>query len=230
MIRLDKYLAQMDYGSRSQVKELLKKGLVTVNGLPENRPELKVDEESDLVCVGGKECAYQRNRYYMLNKPSGCVSAVKDREMTVLDLLGKERREGLFPVGRLDKDTEGLLLITDDGELAHRLLSPKKHVEKTYLIGLDRALLPEEKQALRQGVDIGEKRLTLPARVEEGDGERLLCLTITEGRYHQVKRMIAAVGATVLSLKRVRMGSLVLDETLAPGQYRPLTREELRLL
>lgn len=224
-------------GSRSQVKQLIKKGLVTVNGQVEKSPERKIDELSDVVCCQGQTLSYQDKVYYMFYKPAGCVSATEDhRDVTVIDFLKKENRKDIFPAGRLDKDTEGLLLITNDGDLAHRLLSPTKHVEKRYLAKLSHKITQEEILRLEQGLDIGEDRLTLPARFawyteqdRESDTPEVL-LTITEGKYHQVKRMFQAVDNEVTYLKRLSMGSLVLDETLKPGEYRPLTDIELETL
>ena len=165
----------------------------------------------------------------MLHKPSGVVSATEDRrERTVLDLLKKEEQKGLFPVGRLDKDTEGLLLLTNDGELAHRLLAPGKHVDKVYYARVEGQVTEEHMAALRKGLEIGEKRPTLPAELvilKSGDVSEIR-VTIREGKYHQVKRMFEAVGCRVIYLKRLRMGSLMLDEKLLPGEYRYLTREE----
>ena len=168
--------------------------------------------------------------YYMLNKPQGVVSATQDNTCkTVLDILDVDCKKDLFPVGRLDKDTEGLLLITNDGELAHKLLSPKKHVDKTYLVGIARKLSTEDIEKLELGVDIGEKHLTQPAKVEViSDTE--IKLTIHEGKFHQVKRMLKAVDNEVLTLKRVSFGGLKLDETLKTGEYRELTEQEIEIL
>ena len=162
----------------------------------------------------------------MLNKPQGVVSATQDNTAgTVTELLAAEGRKDLFPVGRLDKDTEGLLLLTNDGKLAHRLLSPKKHVDKTYLVTISHSLSEEDIRRLEQGVDIGEDRMTLPAKVAV-QSERMIHLTIQEGKYHQVKRMLQAVDNQVTALKRIRFGKIILDEELAPGAYRPLTTQE----
>lgn len=168
----------------------------------------------------------------MLNKPGGVVSATEDkREKTVLDLIQEKKRKDLFPVGRLDKDTEGLLLITNDGPLAHELLSPKKHVDKTYFVKAGKPLSDEDVRMLETGVDIGEEKQTLPGKVSRLSPERTsFCLTIREGKFHQIKRMLQAVDNEVLYLKRLSMGSLVLDEGLDPGEYRPLTQEEIERL
>lgn len=229
-MRLDKFLCELNIGSRSQVKDYIRKGLVTVNSLPAAKPEQKIDENRDKVSFQGRELHYQTFVYYMMNKPAGVVSATQDNTCrTVLDFISSDRKKDLFPVGRLDKDTEGLLLLTNDGELAHSLLSPKKHVAKTYLVGIEKPLSLKQAEALEQGVDIGEKRLTLPAKVELLS-EKLITLTIHEGKFHQVKRMLQAVDNRVLTLKRISFGALSLDETLPPGAYRELTKQEVTLL
>ena len=227
MIRLDKYLCEMEVGTRSQVKDIIKKGQVSVNGEVIKKADYKFDESAVKVCVKEKEIFYQKFYYYMLNKPSGVVSATTDNhDKTVLDLLKDAPGKDLFPVGRLDKDTEGLLLITNDGELSHNLLSPKKHVDKTYLVKTKETVTPDMIQALEQGVDIGEEKLTLPAKVKVEEDKEIQ-LTITEGKFHQVKRMLKAVGNEVVYLKRLSMGSLMLDENLELGEYRPLTEKEV---
>lgn len=231
MMRLDKYLCETGFGTRSQVKDLLKKGQVMVNGEVVKKPELKINETTDQILCQGKKASYQKNIYLMLHKPAGVVSATEDnREKTVLDLVRPEdRKNGLFPVGRLDKDTEGLLLLTDDGELAHRLLSPKKHVDKTYYAKIDGQVTEEHIKQFREGLDIGDEKKTLPAVLTillSGPVSEIE-VTIHEGRFHQIKRMFEAVGCKVTYLKRLSMGSLVLDETLPPEEYRPLTEAEL---
>ena len=231
MMRLDKYLCETGFGTRSQVKDLLKKGQVMVNGEVVKKPELKINETTDQILCQGKKASYQKNIYLMLHKPAGVVSATEDnREKTVLDLVRPEdRKNGLFPVGRLDKDTEGLLLLTDDGELAHRLLSPKKHVDKTYYAKIDGQVTEEHVKQFREGLDIGDEKKTLPAVLTillSGPVSEIE-VTIHEGRFHQIKRMFEAVGCKVTYLKRLSMESLVLDETLPPEEYRPLTEAEL---
>ena len=230
MIRLDKFLAQMNIGTRSEVKTAVKKGKVTVNGEVCKNADVKIDETVDIICFENREIAYEKYVYYMLNKPAGVVSATKDNlDKTVLDLLAGENTKELFPVGRLDKDTEGLLLLTNDGELAHNLLSPKKHISKTYRVSTKEVILENQLEALRQGVDIGEDAMTLPAKAEK-IGENELLLTIYEGKFHQVKRMLKAVGNEVVYLERKKMGQLSLDDTLARGEYRRLSPDEVALL
>lgn len=228
MVRLDKYLCDIGVGTRSEVKTYIRKGQVCVNGQVIKMPEMKVKEETDIVTFNGAECKYAKYGYFMLNKPAGVVSAVKDRvSETVVELLGNPGIKDLFPVGRLDKDTEGLLLITNDGMLAHELLSPKKHVDKTYYVKIAKELSNEDILKLEQGVDIGEEKLTLPAKVEVLTATEIL-LTICEGKFHQVKRMLQAVDNEVCYLKRLSMGSLTLDESLAPGEFRELTEDEIK--
>lgn len=233
MLRLDKYLADMQVGTRSEVKQMIRKGLVTVDGLVIKKPEEKVDYESQVVTCGGVIVSYQQYEYYMLNKPAGVVSATEDpRDQTVIDLIEDRRRKDLFPAGRLDKDTEGLLLITNDGALAHDLLSPKKHVDKKYYARIEGAVTEEDIKMFQEGVDIGEKKMTLPAvlTILRSGEESEITLTICEGKFHQVKRMFEAVGKKVTYLKRLSIGSLVLDEQLLPGEYRTLTEQELTQL
>lgn len=231
-IRLDKYLADMGLGTRTEVKKMIKKGQITVNSEIIRAPEYKTDTQTDQVYADGQMVSYANYEYYMLNKPQGVVSATEDkREKTVLDLILSKKRKDLFPVGRLDKDTEGLLLITNDGELAHQLLSPKKHVDKTYVTRLLKPLLLEEAKKLEIGVDIGEQELTLPAKVNLLNAEGTeVQITIQEGKFHQVKRMFQAVGNQVVFLKRISMGSLMLDKELRVGEYRLLTQEEIMRL
>ena len=234
-MRLDRFLCQLNMGSRTEVKNLIRRGQVTVNGEPAMSPEQKIDENADSVICRGQLLRYQAHVYYMLNKPKGVVSATKDHhDKTVLDLLRptlpeQDRKRDIAPVGRLDKDTEGLLLLTDDGALAHELLSPGRHVNKTYLVETAKPLAEADIRALESGVDIGEKRNTLPAAVEVLE-PGLIRLTICEGRFHQVKRMLQAVRNEVMSLKRVGFGPLALDELLPPGTARPLTQEEIHAL
>ena len=232
-MRLDKLLTELGTGSRSEVKKYIRQGLVTIDSVPVQKPEQKIDEKTAKVCFRGNEIVYAAYEYYLLYKPAGCVSATEDRlHKTVMDYLTDTVRKDLFPVGRLDLDTEGLLLITNDGALAHDLLSPSKHVEKTYYAKVKGRVTENDVNQFEKGVDIGEEKPTKPAKlviVSEGDISEIR-LTITEGRFHQVKRMFEAVGKEVVYLKRLSMGSLVLPDDLAPGDYRPLTTQELEAL
>ncbi len=228
-LRLDKYLADMGVGTRSEVKKLIQKGQIMVNDQVVKKPETKIDTQKDCVCYQGKEVAYMEFEYYMLHKPAGVISATEDhKDRTVLDLIDHKRKD-LFPVGRLDKDTEGLLLITNDGQLAHRLLSPTKHVDKVYFARIDGEVTLEDVQLFSKGIDIGDEKPTLPAELTilKAGEESEIQLKITEGRFHQVKRMFHAVGKEVTYLKRLQMGPLVLDKNLPIGQFRALTKEEM---
>ena len=236
MIRLDKYLADMGVGTRQEVKKQIRQGRVCVNDNVVKSADLKINEELDLVSVDGNVITYTTMEYYMLNKPGGVVSATEDaHDQTVVDLITDKKRKDLFPVGRLDKDTEGLLLITNDGALAHRLLSPKKHVDKIYYAKVEGRVTEETGQHFSRGVNIGTAEvpeMTLPARLEilKSDDISEIRLTIQEGKYHQVKRMFASQGMKVIYLKRESMGPLVLDENLRPGDYRALNNQEIEWL
>lgn len=236
MIRLDKFLVEMGAGSRSEVKKKITKGLVCVNGTVIRKPETKVQEENTVVTYEGKDYRYEAFVYYMLHKPSGVVSATEDKtERTVLDLISDKKRKDLFPVGRLDKDTEGLLLITNDGQMAHRLLAPKKHVDKTYEAKITGFLSENDIRKFESGLDIGDDKPTLPATVsvlwtDEKNRESYVSVTIREGRFHQIKRMFLAIGKEVLYLKRIQMGTLQLDKALKKGESRELTKEEINAL
>lgn len=232
-MRLDKYLSNMGNGTRSEVKQMIKRGKIKVNNCVVSSPEIKIDIETDNVTVGEQQVNYEKYVYYMLYKPAGVVSATEDkREKTVVDLLAAEQKKDLFPVGRLDKDTEGLLLITNDGELAHNLLSPKKHVSKVYYAKIDGKVTEEDVQIFKEGVYIDKDFKALPSKLEVlSSGEQSeIQVTIYEGKFHQVKRMFQAVGKKVTYLKRLSMGSLALDGNLKLGEYRRLTEEELREL
>lgn len=235
MIRLDKYLADMGVGTRQEVKKYIRQGRAAVDGETVRSADKKVDEASQTVTFDGTEIVYAAFEYYMLNKPKGVVSATEDaRERTVVSLIESRRRGDLFPVGRLDKDTEGLLLITNDGALAHRLLSPKKHVDKCYYAEVAGEVTQEDVRIFAEKMDIGtaEEEWTRPARLEilESAAVSRVRLTIQEGKFHQVKRMFQAVGKEVLYLRRESMGPLVLDTDLRPGQYRHLTEKEIEKL
>jgi len=233
MIRLDKYLADMGIGTRTEVKKLIHQGKVKVDDCIVKLPEQKIDTATQKVFCEGQELGYKEYEYYMLNKPAGYVSATIDaKDKTVLELITDKKRKDLFPVGRLDKDTEGLLLITNDGDLAHRLLAPKKHVDKLYYAKVEGVVTEEDIKAFAEGVDIGEDKVTRPAVLEilKSDEVSEIHLTIQEGKFHQVKRMFEAVGKKVIYLKRISMGTLYLDENLKLGEYRALTEEELKHL
>lgn len=235
-IRLDKYLTEMGEGTRSQIKEMARKGRIAVNGITEKKSERKISPSSDTVAVDGRNVSYVEYEYYMLHKPQGVVSATEDRlHETVVDLIIDRKRDDLFPVGRLDIDTEGLLLLTNDGDITHRLLSPKKHVDKVYYAKIEGMLPEDAKDRMAEGLVLSDGTETLPADLEvihRGDLSELseIRLTIHEGKFHQVKRMFETLGCHVVYLKRLSMGRLVLDEALKPGEYRPLTHEELELL
>lgn len=229
-MRIDKFLTELGIGTRSEVKKILKSGQVTVNGTAVKKPEEKIDETKDIVMLQGKKLIYQPFEYYMFHKPAGCVTAVSDAQhKTVMDYMKALTRKDLTPVGRLDIDTEGLLLITNDGMLSHELLSPAKHVPKTYYAKIEGTVTEEDVSIFANGVDIGEKHLTKPAQLKILKSGILseIELTISEGKFHQVKRMFEAVDKKVFYLKRISMGNLVLDEQLKPGEYRALSLEEL---
>lgn len=242
-MRLDKYLSDYTGLTRSQAKKAVRECRVAVNGIVSKKGEDRV-EVSDAVFLDGKQIYAEKYQYIMLNKPAGLISAtMDDNDETVVEYIrkqepaGQEKPDGgevflakdLFPVGRLDKDTEGLLILTNDGKLAHQLLSPRKHVDKTYFVRLDTPLGETDCIRIKEGLDIGEKRNTRPAELEILS-ETEAYLTITEGKFHQVKRMFASLGKKVVYLKRIRMGSLKLDETLKPGDWRFLTEEEIGAL
>lgn len=229
-LRLDKYLADMGIGTRSEIKEWIRKGRVKLNNSICNKPEVKVIVGIDSVTFDQMMVSYIDKQYIMLYKPAGVVSATNDNvSETVLDLITDIKCKDLFPVGRLDKDTEGLLLLTNDGDLAHQLLSPKKHVDKVYYAKIQGKVTEEDVAIFREGVDIKDEELTMPAILTILSSNEIseITLTLNEGRFHQVKRMFAAVGKEVIYLKRLSMGSLVLDANLKPGEYRELTKQEL---
>lgn len=226
-MRLDKFLCDTAGLTRTEAKNAVKKGQIAVNGQVQKAADFKVKENTDTVTFQGRPLSYAAFHYYILHKPAGVITATEDKkESTVMDILREEKVKNLFPVGRLDKDTEGLLLITDDGELAHNLLSPKKHVDKEYLVKVRDSISEEDCRKLSEGVDIGDEKPTAPAKVERV-AEKEILLTIREGRFHQVKRMLQAVGNEVLYLKRLSMGSLRLPKDLEKGAYRPLSEDEI---
>lgn len=233
-MRLDKLLANMGFGSRKEVKQLLKQKAVTVDEIVVKDAAIKVDPARQNVAVYGERVEYIEFIYLMMNKPQGVISATEDDvDRTVIDLLDSfAKHMKPFPVGRLDKDTEGLLLITNDGQLAHNLLSPKKHVAKTYYAKIDGCVTEEDREAFAQGVTLDDGYLTKPGKlvILRAGQQSEIELTIEEGKFHQVKRMFEAVGKKVTYLKRLSMGTLRLDENLALGEYREVTEEELQTL
>ena len=233
LIRLDKYLADMQVGTRREVKKLIRAGKVQVGGHVCKNADEKFDPEQTDVMVDHVLVGYAAYEYFMLNKPKGCVSATEDnRYPVVLDYISQHKRKDLFPVGRLDLDTEGLLLITNDGALAHELLSPSKHIPKTYEAKIDGIVTQADTELFAQGMDIGEKKPTKPAEliILKANVISHVQITIYEGKFHQIKRMFEKVGKPVLELKRISMGALVLDEQLKPGEYRALTEKEINYL
>lgn len=236
-MRLDKFLSEAGIGTRSDVKKEIKQNKITVNNQPVQKPEQKINPDTDIICHAGKQIHYEQFSYYLFYKPAGCVTAKTDRDFqTVMDFFPDFQQKGLFPVGRLDKDTEGALLITNDGKLGHRLLSPAYHVSKTYYAVLDCPVPEEAVSIFINGVDIGDEKIALPAKLvilpeEKRENATFYGaeLTIYEGRFHQVKRMFLAVGCTVLYLKRLSFGSLTLGN-LKKGEYRRLTEKEISSL
>ena len=232
-MRLDKFLVACAVGSRTEVKNFLKSGRVTVNGKKEKSAKLQIDEEIDEIRFDGQKLDYEEFVYYMMNKPQGVISATEDpKHKTVLDLMDDYARvKEVFPVGRLDIDTHGLLLLTNDGQLAHALLSPKRHVDKTYLAQVNGIMTDEDIETFAQGIPLKDftcqpAKLELVSIDREKD-ESLVLVTIAEGKFHQVKRMVAYCGKEVVDLQRLTMGTLTLDEDLQRGEWRRLTKEEL---
>ena len=232
-MRLDKFLVACAVGSRTEVKNLLKAGRVTVNGKKEKSAKLQIDEETDEICFDGQKLDYEEFVYYMMNKPKGVISATEDpNHKTVLDLLDDyARAKEVFPVGRLDIDTHGLLLLTNDGKLAHALLSPKRHVDKIYLARINGVMTDADVETFAQGVPLKDFTCQ-PAKLElvSVDTEKdqsLVRVSIAEGKFHQVKRMVGYCGKEVVDLQRLTMGTLTLDEDLKRGEWRRLTKEEL---
>ncbi|MBR5761645.1 MAG: rRNA pseudouridine synthase [Lachnospiraceae bacterium] len=229
-MRLDKFLCDTVNLSRKEARDSIKKGLASVNGVKVTDFGFQVNESSDTVLFKDTPVSYEKYVYYMLNKPDGVVSATTDpNDKTVIDLFADEGRKDLFPVGRLDKDTLGLLIVTNDGDLSHHLTSPRHHVAKTYLTGIDHPLSETDIKALCEGVELKGDGITKPAQVRVLSPE-LIELTISEGMYHQVKRMLKTVGNEVTSLKRLSIGAVRLDDNLKEGEYRRLTEEEIKLL
>ncbi|MGV3097002.1 pseudouridine synthase [Staphylococcus borealis] len=228
-MRLDKFLANMGVGTRSEVKQLLKKGTVTVNDSIEKSPKCHINPEDDIVMVNGKQITFINHIYIMLNKPKGYISATHDgTNRTVIDLIPEYQHLDIFPVGRLDKDTEGLLLITNDGQFSHELMSPVKHISKTYEVISQHTISDDDIEAFKQGITLsdGPVKPALLTRVNETTSQ----VTIYEGKYHQVKRMFHAIENEVLELKRLKIANLALDENLKSGEYKLLSDDELKLL
>lgn len=231
MERIDKILAAALKLSRTDVKKLMKKQRVTVGDERVTDPNVKVNTCTDEIAINGKPIVYQKHIYIMLNKPKGVVSASTDRDAkTVVDLVPENlKRSGLFPAGRLDADTTGFVLITDDGDFAHRILSPKNHVEKTYIALLENEISDGDIEKFKSGVELKDGTLCLESKLER-IGERTVKVVIHEGKYHQVKRMFAALGNHVIELRRVQMGKLKLDESLKEGECREITDAELEMI
>ncbi|MFD4492032.1 pseudouridine synthase [Lysinibacillus fusiformis] len=233
-MRLDKLLANMGYGSRKEVKQLLKQKAVTVDGASVKDAAMHVDPEQQNVSVYGERVVYTEFVYFMMNKPPGVISATEDlRDETVIDLLEPfDQHFQPFPVGRLDKDTEGLLVLTNDGILAHNLLSPKKHVPKVYYAHIEGVVTEEDVEKFAEGVELDDGYMTKPGKlvILKSASQSEIELTIQEGKFHQVKRMFESVGKRVTYLKRISMGNLKLDDHLTLGEYRELTAEELNCL
>lgn len=231
-MRLDKFLANSGYGSRKDIRQLVKKGAVSVDGKVAADSGMQVDEVLSDISINGEKVSYKKYIYIMLNKPDGYASATYDKHLPVVtQLLGEyENSFEPYPVGRLDIDTEGLLVLTNDGDMCHRLLSPKSHVKKTYLVVTDSPALEADKEAFAKGVELDDGYMTLPGELEFTDEANTTRLTIYEGKFHQVKRMFEAVGKNVVYLKRIRMGNLFLDDALDLGEYRELTETEIRQL
>jgi 16S rRNA pseudouridine516 synthase len=246
IFRIDKYLADMCGKTRSEVKAIIKMGRVSVDGVIVKAPDIKINTQVNAVCMDGIRVSYVDFEYFMLNKPKGVVSATQDKkDKTVLELIDEHIRNDLFPVGRLDKDTEGLLLITNDGMMAHNLLSPKKHVDKVYYVECDAHITDEMIKGFETGVELADGTITKPAllKVLDRNSDVPLCplhqmpdsfsraqITIHEGKFHQIKRMFEAFGMNVVYLKRLSMGNLVLDENLPCGSYRRLYENEIAML
>lgn len=233
-LRIDKILSNIGYGSRAEIKKYCKQGMISVNGKNINNPGIQVEPENDKILFNGEEVNYREFVYIMLNKPDGYISATFDKhDPIVLDLIDSSYYVfEPFPVGRLDKDTEGLLVLTNDGQLAHRVLSPKKHVPKTYYAKIEGIVTKEDVVAFSKGVTLDDGYETMPSQLKilKSDEISEIELTIHEGKFHQVKRMFESVGKKVVYLKRLSMGKLELDKNLELGEYRELTEDEIKLL
>lgn len=229
-MRLDKFLANSGIGTRKEVRDLIKKGQIRVNGQIIKNIDLKVDENNDEIFYLNNKITYTKYRYIMLNKPKGYISATEDNyHKTVLDLIKEYKTYSLFPVGRLDIDTEGLLLLTNDGKLSYNLLSPKKHIPKKYYVKLKNDISINDKNVIENGIILDDGYKTKESKIEILNSKEVY-ITISEGKYHQVKRMFLAINNEVVYLKRVQMGNLKLDDNLELGNYRELTERELKEL
>ena len=231
-MRIDKFVSEQGGVSRSDAKAMIKRSQITVNGAPVRSADMKINPAKDRVAICGKDIFYRQFMYIMLNKPDSVICATKDElSETVLELLPEEfRRKGLFPAGRLDKDTEGFVFITDDGALSHKMLSPKSHVEKEYIVTLEMPAEERYAELFASGITIDGGEECLPARITMTDDPYVVRLVLHEGKFHQVKRMMQAVGNRVAHLKRVRMGGILLDPVLKSGECREITPEELETL
>ena len=232
MERLDKIVASMTGGSRKDARGMVLRGRVSVNGKVSGNIAQKVDPKTDDISVDGQSLTYKKYVYIMINKPKGILSASNDKSReTVVDLVKPDfPRDGLFPVGRLDKDTTGLLIITDDGDFGHKVISPKSLIEKEYLVTLDKPITAEDIKVLEAGLTLADGTVCRPAKVRQTERENVVSMTITEGKYHEIKRMLGVVGIGVNELERIRIGSLCKDDKLDVGQYRELTEEDLSLV
>lgn len=232
-MRIDKFLSEMNIGSRKEIKEAVKKGRIKVNDIVIKSSDLKISPDKDEIFYDNKLIKYVEYEYFIMNKPGGVISAAKDDiDTTVIDLIKTNTRDDIFPMGRLDKDTEGLLIITNDGEMAHRLLSPSNHVKKIYFAKIEGKVTDEDILKFKEGLTLKDGTVTKPSdlKIILSDEISEIELTIYEGKYHQVKRMFASVGKKVVYLKRICMGDLYLDESLKTGEYRKLSEDELKKL
>ncbi len=232
-IRLDKFLSEMNKGSRSEIKTASKLGKIKLNGQIVKNTDIKVNPNEDEILYDGQRVVFNDFEYYILNKPAGVISATHDdKDRTVIDLIAGDKRKDLFPIGRLDKDTEGLLIITNDGELSHRLLSPSKHVKKIYYAKIEGIVTNDDIKNFSGGIRLKDGTITRPAELKIIKSNEIseIELTIYEGKYHQIKRMFAACGKHVIYLKRICMDNIYLDDMLKPGEYRRMTDDELRRL
>lgn len=233
MMRLDKFLTELGIGTRKEVKEIVKKGHIKVNENIAKNSDIKIDENNDKIYLDNELLVYEKFVYLMLNKPAGVVSATFDnRDKTVIDLIDEYKHLNLFPFGRLDKDSEGLLIISNDGQLAHNLLSPKKHVDKTYYVDVEGWVTEDDIQKFKEGITLDDGKLCKSAKLEiiVSDEISKCYVTISEGVFHQVKRMFESVNKKVIYLKRITFGNISLDNTLKLGEYRKLTEEEIERL